>query len=159
MRPLRCVGGAKDRCAGLGVGSTSGSSGSTAPTAPLSNRQLLSSAPSYLTATDRSTSLQATAVSQSERAGTGAVRETHLLSAHRQVLDAASEPAGENSQSDWQTGFLLRRDPTNEERGRRQAGQRSRHQRRGLHVVVVHLQGQRPGGRRTRLVQVAQVSL
>lgn len=92
VRALRCVGGVKDRSAG--VDSTSGSSGSTAPAVLRSNRQLLSSAPLYLIATDRSTSLQTTTISQSETAGGGSVRDKDLRSAHHQVMDAASEALG-----------------------------------------------------------------
>lgn len=58
VRALRWVGGTTGKWAGSLVGSTSWSSGSTAPLALSSNRQLSSSAPSYLTAPDRSTSLE-----------------------------------------------------------------------------------------------------
>lgn len=58
VRALGWVGLSTGKWAGSLVGSTSWSSVSTAPLALSSNRQLSSSAPSYFTAPDRSTSLE-----------------------------------------------------------------------------------------------------
>lgn len=122
---LRWVGGATDRWAGSRVGSTSWSSGSTAPLTLSSNRQLSSSAPSYRKAADRSTSLQGAAHQYDEPMGRDVcvcVCVRDVLSTNHHVLDTPSEPPGHILQSDWQTRLLPHRQPTNEKGGWRQTG-------------------------------------